>query len=162
MNDLIEGMVRKPDHDTSIAAALKVNRLSLQEIVIGHAMAAGGNGIIDDDLKRAYPEQPESSVRRRRTDLAKQNVLLDTGRTRLNQFGQREKVWVHRDFHHNPPPIIERQPTISKDHQIVILEAKLRAKNIAIRDALEAHHEADQSIKARSRVTDILTAALSA
>lgn len=105
------GMNRNPDHTTSIKAARGVRRITLREQVIHYATSYGSLGFTDDDLKVNWPSKPESSLRKRRTELAQENVILDTGATRKNSHGQDEKVWVHRDFHPSPPPIIERDTT---------------------------------------------------
>lgn len=120
----IEGMVRKPDHPTSIAAAAKVKRVTIRALVEREAIMAGPRGIIDDELKATYPDRPESSFRKRRTELTQENHLLDTGRTRVNRQGQEEKVWMHRDFHHAPPPVKEREKPVSKSDRLVRLEAQ--------------------------------------
>lgn len=132
MTDLLElcdppkGMVRKDDHATSKSAAVRVRRVTLRVRVIDMALAAGWRGITDGDLKAAHSKTPESSVRKRRTELAQENVLLETGFTRMNQHSQQEKVWVHRDFHPSPPPVIERKQEISKAEQIRRLESRVR------------------------------------
>lgn len=122
----IVGMVRRSDHRTSVLAAASVKRVTLRELVLRHAAAAEARGITDDDLKAAWPEKPESSVRKRRTELAQENRLIETAYVRTNRQGQEERVWVHRDFHHNPPPIREREKVVSKSDQIVRLEAEVR------------------------------------
>ena len=157
MTDLIElaGMVRRDDHATSIAAATTVRRVTLRQCVLDIALQKGALGITDDELKVAHPDTPESSVRKRRTELAQENVLLDTGRTRMNRHGQDEAVWVHRDFHAFPPPLVERTAPMSKDHQITILEAQKRALQIAMVEAVENRHDPDH-------VNSILNAALAA
>lgn len=154
MTGLIElaGMVRRDDHATSIAAASTVRRVTLRQCVLDIALQAGHDGIIDDELKVAHPDTPESSVRKRRTELAQENVLLDIGRTRMNRHGQEETVWMHRDFHWSPPPLVDRAPPMSKDHQITILEAQKRALQFAMREAIARPEQA----------TSILTAALAA
>lgn len=165
MNDLLEGMVRRDDHATSIAAASSVRRVTLRQCVLDIALRAGRNGITDDELKVAHPDTPESSVRKRRTELAQENVLLDTGRTRLNRHGQAEAIWLHRDFHWSPPPLVDRTPPISKDQQIIILEAQKRALRVAIEQSIKLSKEnphGDGFSTTAEQMTDILEAALSA
>ena len=123
--DLI-GMVRKNDHSTSIAAAGRVRRRTCEERVTEIAHKAASRGFIDDDLKAAWPDLPESSLRKRRTTMTQQNVIIDTGRTPGNRFGQQEKVWAHRDYVYSPPPVVELEPNVSKADQIVRLEAQVR------------------------------------
>jgi hypothetical protein len=162
MNDLLEGMVRHPDYATSIMAATKVRKMTLRQAVLHEALRSRGHGITDDELKAIYPRTPESSVRKRRTELAQENVLLATGRVRKNRHGQEETVWMHRDFHHNPPPLMEREQPTSKAQQIVMLEARVRLLEATMREALEAHDKAGTTEFANLKMVHILTAALSA
>ena len=78
----------------------------------------------------------ESSVRKRRSELAQENVLLDTGRVRKNRHGNEEKVWMHREFHHNPPPLVDRVQPISKDQQLQTAQARILTLEAAIRSVL--------------------------
>jgi hypothetical protein len=150
-------MVRVPDHRTSITAATRVHRLTLRDAVLEAAHEARERGITDDELKVRYPDTPESSVRKRRTELTQENVLLDSGRVRKNRHGQEEKVWMHRAFHFNPPPLTEREQPISKAQQIVTLEARVRGLEHAIRQAIE---QSGGASFAAYKMADILTAAL--
>jgi hypothetical protein len=120
----LPGMHRVPDHATSIEAAHKVKRWTLRQIVGEYALSCGRFGFTDDDLKRDYANNPESSLRKRRTELAQENRLLDSGLTRANRFGQQEIVWVHRDFHPSPPPIQERDTT-PKQSRLARAEARV-------------------------------------
>lgn len=122
MNDLLEGMVRRPDHATSIKAAGKVRKFTLRETVEQYARDVMREGFIDDDLKAAWPGKPESSLRKRRTELAQENRILDTGLTRTNRFGHEEIVWVHRNYHPSPPPMQERD-TAPKQSRLARAEA---------------------------------------
>lgn len=126
MNDLLDGMVRRPDHSTSVMAAQRVDRKTCREIVIEFALAAGPSGFIDDDLKAAWPDMAESTLRKRRTDMTVENRIIETGRTRTNRNNREERVWVHRQFHHNPPPIVVPEPKISRADMIVRLEAEIK------------------------------------
>lgn len=123
IEDHLRGMHRKPDHATSIEAAHKVKRFTLRQIVEEYALGCGRGGFTDDDLKRDYDNSPESSLRKRRTELMQENRVLDTGKTRANRFGQQEIVWVHRDYHPSPPPIIERDTT-PKQSRLAVAEAR--------------------------------------
>jgi len=91
--------------------------------------------------------------------------LLESGRVRKNRHGQEEKVWMHRDFHWSPPPLVDRAPPMSKDHQITILEAQKRALQVAMQRAIklskEGPHHNGFSTTAE-QMTDILEDALSA
>lgn len=131
------GMVRNRDHGTSVKAAAKVKRVTLRELALRFARDAGPGGFTDGELKSAYPEAPESSVRKRRTELAAENWLLDTGRTRTNEHGQEEKVWILRDFQRGiAPPLLEPEPKPSKAKRIAELEAAIELHVSMIADAL--------------------------
>jgi hypothetical protein len=130
--DLLDGMVRKPDHETSIKAARGVRRFTLREIVEQYARDCGRSGFTDEDLKLMQPPRPESSLRKRRTELAQENIVLETGRTRTNDFAQQEKVWVHRDFHPSPPPIQERDTT-PKQSRLARAEATIADLLVALK-----------------------------
>lgn len=163
MTDL-DGMVRKPDHSTSVAAAKRVSILTLRATVIDAAFLARFRGITDDDLKALHPNSPESSLRKRRTELTQENVILDAGRTRENRHGQHEKVWLHRDFYASPPPVVppvpKRDRPISKARQIAELETRVRDLDIAIRQALRINRHAAGYSEARVRMADTLKNAL--
>lgn len=117
------GMHRRDDHETSVKAAKGVRRFTLRETVAEFARDCERTGFIDDDLKAYWPQKPESSLRKRRTELAQENVVVETGLTRVNRAGQDEKVWVHRDYHPSPPEIVERD-TSPKASKVARLEAK--------------------------------------
>lgn len=99
------GMCRVSDHATSEAAAAKVSQRkpTIRALVLIYAQQAS-NGFIDDDLRVIDPDAPESSLRKRRSELTDDNLILDSGRTRHNKHGLESKVWIHRKFHPNPPP----------------------------------------------------------
>lgn len=119
------GMVRRNDHGTSVAAAARVRRVTCKQRVTEFAHDVKHKGFIDDDLKRCWPDTPESSLRKRRTTMTQQNIILDTGRTRANRLGQQETVWVHRDYHPSPPPVVELEKRVSAADQIVRLQAQI-------------------------------------
>lgn len=96
---------RTGDHPTSSKAAARVaaEQDTIKARVLRFAKEAGPGGFIDDDLKAAFPDSPESSHRKRRTELTSDGLILDTGQTRQNRDGNAEVVWVHREFHAGPP-----------------------------------------------------------
>lgn len=106
----IGGMTRLPDHKTSMAAAavVETQHKTLKAIVLQFAKDAGPAGFIDESLADEIdPTRPESSFRKRRTELAAMNWILDTGLTRRNSHGQESKVWVHREhFFGFIPPLV--------------------------------------------------------
>jgi len=127
-------MHRRLDHATSVGAAQSatIRKMTMRDRVLQLAHTMRAHGITDDFLKIKHPETPESSLRKRRTELAQENVLLENGTTRPNRHGQQEKVFVHRDYVAMPPPLVERGPTESKDGIIV----RMRAQEILTVDML--------------------------
>lgn len=103
-------MHRTSDPKTSREAAEKIapRAPSIRDRVLSYAKARGQHGFIDDNLKAEFPSAPESSYRKRRSELAGENWLVDSGKTRSNCHGNQEVVWVHRDFVDLPPPLVER------------------------------------------------------
>lgn len=111
------GMVRRNDHSTSVKAARRVitHKVTLKSQVIAFAKESGPYGIIDEDLHAIDPSKPESSFRKRRTELAQKNILIEKhGHTRPNKHGEDCKVFIHRDYAFNPPPICEAPPAPKK------------------------------------------------
>jgi hypothetical protein len=90
---------RRDDYATSQAAsdALRpvTGKIALE--VLAFARLYGATGITDDDLKAGFPEAPESSYRKRRTELAQRGYLVDSGRVRPNRHGRDETVWIVRE-----------------------------------------------------------------
>ena len=106
--ELPRGMVRQPDHVTSMAAAAVAERSGdpLRMQVLRFAKDAGPGGFIDEDTRSIDPARPESSLRKRRAELAEKNWIVEAGYTRRNSHGQESKVWIHRDFDGCPPPLV--------------------------------------------------------
>lgn len=99
------GMVRIPDHATSEKAANKVQRKTIRSIVLTFAEGMS-NGFIDEQVFALNPDAPESSYRKRRSELTEEGFILDTGTERKNSKGQDCTVWIHRKFHPAPPPLL--------------------------------------------------------
>lgn len=127
----IRGMARNPDQRTSIMAAQNVRRVPIRKYVLSFADACGQHGFTDEDLLASKPGQAESSLRTRRNELMQENYLLDSGRTITNKRGQEMIVWVHRDYHACPPPVVERVVPESPRRENERLKALLEAHNIA-------------------------------
>jgi len=125
----ILGMVQRDGRDTSAVAAAKVKRVSLRAKVERFALERPF-GFIDEGLRLMFPDAPESSLRKRRTELTQENRILDSGSTIANSHGNAVVIWTHRDFVRNPPPIIEREVPQSKDDLILRLKALLDAHGI--------------------------------
>lgn len=66
------------------------------------------DGFIDHDLSVIDPNAPESSLRKRRTELTDDGYIVATNSERPNRNGKMSTVFVHRKFHHAPPPITVR------------------------------------------------------
>lgn len=95
---------RTDDHRTSVQAAARVaaEQETIKFQVLRFAKDKGADGFIDDDLKAAFPDSPESSYRKRRSELTADGLILDSGQTRQNRDGNAEVVWQHREFHVGP------------------------------------------------------------
>lgn len=139
-NDLFAAPLRHPatrtgDHQTSVEAADKaaVTQRTIRGAVLAYGAAAGREGFIDDDLVEARGGQgPESSWRKRRGELVEEGYLIDSGRTRLNHFGNKEIVWVHRNFVVDAPPIKERpKPVDSVEARQKVEDRKALADELA-------------------------------
>lgn len=123
------GMARTVDRPTSIKAAREVQRRSgtIREAVENFFALRGPMGATDDEVRRHFgDEKPESSYRKRRTELAQDGIILDTGKERGNRFGVKSTVWVHRD--HAGPGAKKVEPVETKRSQReAILAAAVRA-----------------------------------
>lgn len=99
------------DPRTSHRAArrLKPGRLTIRDRVL--SFAADRPEFIDEDLVDAFPDAPESSYRKRRTELTEEGWIVDSERTRNNRDGNAEIVWVYRSKHPSPPPLRSRRAT---------------------------------------------------
>lgn len=104
-----KSMTRREDYPTSEAAADSVERATIRGKVLAFA-ETNWMGFIDDDLRALDPGAPESSFRKRRTELMQDGLIVATDSTRLNKHGKDATVFVHRKFHPNPPPIIVKVP----------------------------------------------------
>lgn len=91
--------IRKADHDTSKAAAKKVEKsgLSVLQQRVLDVLKATPSGLTDCELRLACEElfgpSSESTYRKRRTDLFKKGLVEWTGEKRTNEGGNVEKVW---------------------------------------------------------------------
>jgi hypothetical protein len=107
MSDLFASS-RRGGPETSREAAEAVQP-SVQEVaaqVAEFARQRGPEGFIDEDLGLAFQGFPESTFRKRRTELAQRNYILDSGARRENGNGRRCIVWVHREHFEGQAPAI--------------------------------------------------------
>lgn len=117
----VTGMTRAPDLFTSIAAAETVSKRksTIRELVIMYAESKA-QGFTDDDLREAFrrgpdgKERPESSYRKRRTELTEERIILPLADHEKNRAGNEAYLWIHRDFVLMPPPIRARQQKPSR------------------------------------------------
>lgn len=108
MSDDLLGMTERGAAATSVKAAKEVapKRPTYRSRVLAFAEAKP-EGFIDHDLREIDPDAPESSLRKRRTELTDDGLIVATNSERLNRNGQPATVYVHRKFHPAPPPIVE-------------------------------------------------------
>lgn len=112
MSDLFTPATRSSDPPTSHDAAETVAPAvgTIREEVLSFALDRATRGFIDDDLVRKFCQgKPESSYRKRRSELAQEGWLIDVGEQRTNGFGNNEIVWRHRGFVDAPPPLRSRE-----------------------------------------------------
>ena len=104
---------RTDDHPTSIKAAARAEAAqgTIRFHVHKFAKDAGEAGFIDADLIAAFPDAPESSYRKRRSELTAEGLIVDSGRQRQNDHGNDEIVWIHREvaFQLTPPSHMKRE-----------------------------------------------------
>lgn len=96
---MVTGLTRTDDHATSIAAAARIaDKLRpLQRMVYMQLAQAGDDGLTDSELRArcdaAYLKRPESTYRKRRSELVAMGIVEPTGQRRNNQSGQPEKAY---------------------------------------------------------------------
>lgn len=91
---------------------------TIRERVLSYA-TAHSDGFIDEDLVNRWSDAPESSYRKRRTELVEENWIIDSGRTKQNSHGRDCVIWMHRQFVMSAPPVVERakpQTSMMKSH----------------------------------------------
>lgn len=98
--DIIENigntpLVRTDDHATSQKAAAKVERAitAKRREVLEYALFRSDKGFTDDELIVKFSNAPESTYRKRRTELTQDGDLEDTGMERPNRAGNMQTVW---------------------------------------------------------------------
>lgn len=88
--------VRHSDPDTSLAAAERLEFTEVQARVLAIHKAHPERGLTDEELLRLYTDAyvtAESSPRKRRCDLARLGLIVDSGERRLLISGRRGIVW---------------------------------------------------------------------
>lgn len=122
-------LVRNTDPATSHSAAVKVDRTTIRDRVLAFALAAGPLGFIDHDLQSIDPTAPESSIRKRRSELTRDGLIINTGSTRMNANNVASFVWKHRDF------------TADQQHVYIGSAATSPLTEKGLREALEFAHK---------------------
>lgn len=90
-------VARSTDPGTSWAAADSVMKLTEKRLAVLGLFAFGS--YTDEELRDKYdatpglPEQSDSGLRTRRSELVTMGLLLDSGITRLNRAGRNCIVW---------------------------------------------------------------------
>lgn len=104
---------RSSDPDTSHGAAdtLRPRAPSIRKQVLDFALERGRT-FTDDELVLSHPAAPESSFRKRRSELTEENRIVDSRRRSLNRHENEVILWVHRDharqYGVDPGPVRKR------------------------------------------------------
>lgn len=122
-------LVRGSDPATSHAAAASVKTETIKDRVLAFAIAAGAEGFIDHDLSAIEPTAPESSYRKRRHELLRDGLLINTGATRMNSNNVASFVFKHRDF------------TADQQHVYIGSAATNPLTEAGLREALDFAHK---------------------
>lgn len=105
---------RRGDPSTSFKAARAVTpaRPTIRRRVDDFARGRGPDGFMDVEMDAALMTPSErargsSSYRTRRSELTAENIILDTGREGVGGGNSNDRrIWVHRDHHPDPGPIV--------------------------------------------------------
>jgi hypothetical protein len=88
---------RNNDRDTSVSAFTKQNQKKLSDRmlrILTYIAAKGAAGATDYDIRTLFgPDDPESSWRKRRSDLTARGLVVDSGRREIRD-GSSVIVWV--------------------------------------------------------------------
>lgn len=93
--------IRRQDHATSVAAsdAISGRVTELMRAAYKAIKKAGTLGLTDSEvtaalMREGYPQAPDSTYRKRRTELTQLGHVKWNGARRRNANGSMEKVWV--------------------------------------------------------------------
>jgi hypothetical protein len=118
-------VARRADPGTShdAAAAVTPGLRELQARVEAYARRIGAGGFTDAQMA-ADLEDTTSTLRTRRAELAARRIVIDTGRRRTWGDSPRlRSVWVHRDFVHEPPAVIDAPVPIKEAREEALIRA---------------------------------------
>lgn len=91
---------RTNDQDTSVAAAKSVEPTLTQKrmAVLELLRNAGPRGLTDYEIAQNWPQAPESTYRKRRSELADMGLVADSGRREKRGGPTNRIVWVLNEF----------------------------------------------------------------
>ena len=91
---------RATDPDTSREAAesLQETLSEKRQAVLALFKEAGADGLTDHQVCRHWPHAPESTYRKRRSELAQMGLLIDTGRREKRDGPTNRIVWALAEF----------------------------------------------------------------
>lgn len=115
----MEAHARRDDPDTSheAAAAVTPGLRELQQRVENFARTCGLDGFTDAEMQ-AQLDDPSSTLRTRRSELAARHIVIDSGKRRtFGESPRRRIVWLHRAFVDNPPPIVDAPRILTKEER---------------------------------------------
>lgn len=78
---------------TEAAERIRPDANTLRMAVYRHLLAAGDDGLTDEQMQEGIPMQP-STQRPRRIELVGMGLARDSGRTRPTRSGRKATVWV--------------------------------------------------------------------
>ncbi len=102
---MLRAVARRTDPDTSHAAAASVKELTKKQkavLAILRVLTESMGGATDEQIADAYqtnlpwerlPEQSDSGLRTRRSELVRKGVVVDSGERRRNRAGRQCAVW---------------------------------------------------------------------
>lgn len=88
---------RLTDPETSRNAASRATRgpgSPLARAILAELVERGPGGATDSELQEVFADQAPGSCSKRRCDLSRAGLVVDSGRTRPSRFGRESIVWV--------------------------------------------------------------------
>lgn len=111
-----------PDTSFKAASRLRPRAPAIRQQVLDFAFTVG-RAFTDDELVRAHPDSPESSYRKRRSELTEENRIVDSGYRTHNANQNAAVMWVHRDHAHlfgiEPGPVQKRRPSAQERAELI-------------------------------------------
>lgn len=84
---------RREDAPTSVAAGRSVSALSTLQAAILDELYLAPDGLTDDELVERFPMRCAGTTIKRRTELARANLVVDSGTTRQTRNDRAAIVW---------------------------------------------------------------------